>query len=94
LIWENWNEVGERAFALAETYSAQRLHLSGQTRSDVGAFVTTLRTLLTRSVYPNVQGEADTTHQAALRAALAEIAAELPKVRDLLETEYLEGRST
>jgi hypothetical protein len=94
LIWENWNEVGERAFALAETYSAQRLHLSGQTRSDVGAFVTTLRTLLTRSVYPNVQAEADTAHQAALRAALAEIAGELPKIRDLLETEYLEGRST
>jgi len=94
LIWENWNEVGERAFALAETYSAQRLHLSGQTRSDVGAFVTTLRKLLTRSVYPNVQGDVDTAHQAALRGALAEIAAELPKIRDLLETEYLEGRST
>jgi hypothetical protein len=44
-------------------------------------------------VYPHVQGEIDGPHQEALRAALAEIAAELPKVRDLLETEYLEGRS-
>jgi hypothetical protein len=92
-VWENWNEVGERSFALAEVYSAQRLHLSAQTRDDVGAFITTLRTLLTRSVYPHVQGEIDGPHQEALRAALAEIAAELPKVRDLLETEYLEGRS-
>ena len=93
LIWENWNEVGERAFALAETYSAQRVHLSAQSRADVGAFVTTLRTLLTRSVYPNVQREADMAHQSALHGALAEIAAELPRIRDLLETEYLEGRS-
>ncbi len=93
LVWENWNEVGERAFTLAETYSAQRLHLSAQARSDVGVFVTTLRTILTRSVYPNVQGDADQSRQAVLREALAEIAAELPKIRDLLETEYLEGRS-
>jgi hypothetical protein len=92
LIWENWNEVGERTFALAETYSAQRLHLSGQTRSDVGEFVTTLRTLLTRSVYPNLQADADSGRQAALHGALAEIAAEMPRIRDLLETEYLEGR--
>jgi hypothetical protein len=91
LVWENWNEVGERAFTLAETYSAQRLHLSAQARTDVGAFVTTLRTLLTRSVYPNVQANADQVHQAGLQAALAEIADELPKVRELLETEYLEG---
>lgn len=92
-IWENWNDVGERTFALAEIYSAQRLHLSAQTRADVGAFVTNLRTLLTRSVYPNVQREADKEQHAALRAALAEIALEMPKIRDLLETEYLEGRS-
>lgn len=91
LVWENWNEVGERAFTLAETYSAQRLHLSAQARTDVGAFVTTLRRLLTRSVYPNLQGNADQVHQAGLQAALAEIADELPKIRDLLETEYLEG---
>ena len=93
LVWENWNEVGERAFALAEVYSAQRLHLSAQTRSDVGAFVTTLRTLLTRSVYPNLRAEPDTGRQVGLRVALAEIAEELPKIRDVLETEYLEGKT-
>jgi hypothetical protein len=93
LIWENWNEVGERAFSLADAYSAQRLHLSEQTRGEVDLFVTTLRTLLTRSVYPNLQPEPDATQQAALRAALEEIAAELLKVRQTLEWEYLEGRS-
>ena len=93
LVWENWNEVGERAFALAEIYSAQRLHLSAQTRGDVGEFVTTLRTLLTRSIYPNLQSETNGGRQAALRDALAEIADLLPSVRDVLETEYLEGRT-
>jgi hypothetical protein len=88
LIWENWNEVGERAFALADAYSAQRLHLSDPARDDVGHFVTALRLLLTRSVYPNLQTDPDAAQQAALRTALEEIAAELPKVRAALDREY------
>jgi len=93
LIWENWNEVGERAFSLAEAYSSQRLHLSEETRDDIELFVTTLRTLLTRSVYPNLQLEPDAAQQAALRSALEEIAGEIPKARQMLEREYREGFS-
>ena len=93
LVWENWNEVGERAFSLADAYSAQRLHLSDETCGEVDQFVTRLRTLLTRSVYPNLQPDPDATQQAALRVALEEIAAELPRVRQTLEWEYREGRS-
>jgi hypothetical protein len=93
LIWENWNEVGERAFSLAEAYSSQRLHLSEETRVDIELFVTTLRTLLTRSVYPNLQLEPDAAQQAALRSALEEIAGEIPKARQKLEREYREGFS-
>jgi hypothetical protein len=55
--------------------------------------VTTLRTLLTRSVYPNLQPEPDAAQQAALRDALEEIAGEIPKVRQRLEREYREGLS-
>jgi hypothetical protein len=93
LVWENWNEVGERAFSLADAYSAQRLHLSEETRGEIEVFVTTLRALLTRSVYPNLQPEPDASQQAALRSALEEIAAEFPKVRQRLEREYREGLS-
>jgi hypothetical protein len=93
LIWENWNEVGERAFSLAEAYSSQRLHFSEETRGDIELFVTTLRTLLTRSVYPNLQLEPDAAQQAALRSALEEIAGEIPKVRQKLEREYRDGLS-
>jgi hypothetical protein len=93
LVWENWNEVGERAFSLADAYSAQRLHLSEETRREIEVFVTTLRTLLTRSVYPNLHLEPDATQQAALRSALEEIAGEFPKLRQRLEREYREGLS-
>lgn len=88
LIWENWNEVGERAFALADAYSAQRLYLSDPMREEVGRFVTALRLLLTLSVYPNLQIDPDAAQQAALRTALEEMAAELPKMRAALDREY------
>lgn len=93
LIWENWNDVGERVFALADDFNARRVYLSPQTRADVGAFVTTLRRLLTRSVYPNLQPDADPSQRAALRAALAEIATALTSVRDVLDRECQEESS-
>jgi hypothetical protein len=93
LVWENWNEVGERAFSLADAYSSQRLHLSEETRGEIEVFVTTLRALLTRSVYPNLQPEPDAAQQAALRSALEEIAGEFPRIRQRLEREYREALS-
>lgn len=88
LIWENWNEVGERAFALADAYSAQRVYLSEKTREELGTFVTALRVTLTRSIYPNLHADADANQQAALRAALEQVALELPRARRALDTEY------
>jgi hypothetical protein len=76
---------------MADTYSAQRLYLSEQARSDVGAFITALRLLLTRSIYPNLHTDLNAAQQDALREALDEIAAELPKVRSALDREYREA---
>lgn len=89
LVWDNWNEVGERAFALADAFSAQRLALSEEVREDVGRFVTAIRLLLTQSVYPNLQTDPDADQQAALHASLEEIAVDLPKVRAALDRDYL-----
>ena len=83
--------MGERAFSLADAYSSQRLYLSEETRGEIELFVITLRTLLTRSVYPNLHPEPDAVQQAALRTALEEIAGEIPKARQMLEREYREG---
>jgi hypothetical protein len=91
LIWENWNDVGELAFALADAFSAQRLVLSDQARIDLGNFVTEMRRLLTRSIYPNLHIDADAAQQQAVRGALAEFATALPKVRDSLDREYREN---
>jgi hypothetical protein len=92
LVWENWSEVGERAFALADAFNAQRLHLSDTCCGEFEAFVTSLRNQLTRSVYPNLQPEPSLTQQTALRAALTELATELPRARLTLEREYREGQ--
>ena len=88
LVWENWNEVGERAFALADALSAQRLFLTDECRAELGTFITSVRTLLTRSVYPHLQPEPSLAQQTALRAALEEIAAAIPRAREALEREF------
>ena len=88
LAWENWKDVGERAFAFADHFNTQRLHLSEPTRNEVAAFVTTLRGLLTRSVYPNLRPDPTPAQLQALRAALDQLAAALPPVRDRLAGEY------
>ena len=88
MVWDNWKDVGDRAFALADAVNAQRLQLSSATGAELTAFITLLRGQLTRSIYPNV-GEAVTAEQRdALRAALVVLAVELPKVRRALDTEY------
>lgn len=88
LAWENWKDVGERAFALADCFSAQRLLLTDGTRAEVAAFVTTLRGVLTRSVYPNLVPDPTPQQTEALRGALTALAAELPRARRALETEF------
>lgn len=88
LAWENWKDVGERAFALADGYSAQRIYLSDGARTEVAGFVTTLRGVLTRVVYPNLAVDATPNQVDALRGALGTLAAEFPAVRRALEREY------
>lgn len=88
LAWENWKDVGERAFALADGFSSQRIYLSDGARTEVAGFVTTLRGVLTRIVYPNLAVDATPAQIDALRGALGTLAAELPAVRRSLEREY------
>jgi len=92
LVWENWNDVGERVFVLADTFNTQGLHLSQQAREDLAQFLTTLRTLLTGTIYPNLQSGAGSGQELALRQALNQIARGLRDLREALEREY-EGPS-
>jgi len=88
LAWENWKDVGERAFSLADAFSTQRLCFTDPTRQELAAFVTTLRGSLTRAIYPNLVPDPTPEQLDALRSALGALAAELPRVRRALETEF------
>jgi len=88
LAWENWKDVGERAFAFADQFNTQRLLLGAPARDEVAAFVTELRGVLTSSVYPNLRPDAGDAQLAALRSALDRLAARLPQVRERLAGEY------
>ena len=93
LVWENWKDVGDRAFDLADAFNAQRLQLSDETRSVLTAFVTLLRGQLTRAIYPNLGPDLTSTQREELRGSLAVLAVELPKVRRALDLEYREAYS-
>ncbi|CAA9576851.1 MAG: hypothetical protein AVDCRST_MAG59-4225, partial [uncultured Thermomicrobiales bacterium] len=88
LAWENWKDVGERAFSLADAISAQRLCFSDPTRQELTAFITTLRGALTRAIYPNLVPDPTPEQLDGLRSALGALAGELPRVRRALETEF------
>lgn len=85
LAWENWKDVGERAFAFADAYSAQGLFLDDDARAQVAAFVTTLRGLLTQSIYPNLRPDPTPVQTETLRRALVTLATTVPKIRALFE---------
>lgn len=90
LVWDNWKEVGERAFDFADLYSARRLYLSEATRTQTGAFVAELRTLLTESIYPNLRPNASPAQRDRLRQALGVLAARFPEIRACIEGDFRE----
>lgn len=87
LAWENWKDVGERAFSFADAYSVQRLNLSPRAQQELAAFVTMLRGVLTRSIYPSLVPDPTDEQLDALRDALNTLAAQLPRIRRTLEHE-------
>lgn len=94
LKWENWKEVGDSAFALGGYFNQHRLQLDAATSAAVAACITTLRTALTQSVYPNLQANPTPEQAETLRAGLEQIAAALPATRGCLEACYRELAGT
>jgi len=93
LSWENWKDVGERAFAFADAFSSQCLFLDEHDRVEVAAFVSSLRRLLTQAIYPNLRPDPTAAQTNALMEALTSLSDALPRVRLLLEgTTRLPGR--
>jgi small-conductance mechanosensitive channel len=89
LSWESWKEVGDRAFAFGDAFSQHRIALDAETAAAVERFVATLRQALTGAVYPSVKDASPSLQQLrGMRAALQEIIAALPTVRQRLEASY------
>jgi hypothetical protein len=91
LRWENWKEVGDATFAFAESFAQHRLEFDDATCRDLTGFIREMRGLLTRSIYPNLQAAATNSEtRAALRKALEQLGAEIPRAREGLERAYRE----
>lgn len=88
LVWDNWKEVGERAFDFADLYSARRLYLSETARRQAGAFVGELRGQLTEAIYPNLRPNASPAQRDRLRLALGVLAVRFPEVRTCFEHDF------
>jgi hypothetical protein len=91
LRWEHWKEVGDGTFAFAEAFAQHRLDLDDATCRDLTGFIGDVRSLLTRSIYPNLQAAASNPEtRAKLRKALEQLGAEIPRAREGLERAYRE----
>ncbi|CAA9561022.1 MAG: hypothetical protein AVDCRST_MAG87-1578 [uncultured Thermomicrobiales bacterium] len=89
MIWDNWSEVGERAYALGDAFNQHRLVLDPETADEIEGFIAILRRGLTGSVDPNVRTQQPTPIQLQqMRAGLETIVAALPGVRRRVELAY------
>jgi len=81
LVWDNWKDVGDRAFAFADAFNAERISLDPSVDEALATFVVTLRGTLTQSIYPNLRANPSPSQTEALRAALTTLASDLPQAR-------------
>ena len=93
MVWANWSDVGERAYAFGNVFNENRLVLEAGTGDEIAAFISTLRQGLTGRVYPAVRGGSPTADQLAqLRDGLQNIVEALPTVRRKIESAYRDGK--
>jgi hypothetical protein len=89
LAWEQWKEVGDAAFAFADSFNRNRLVLDDGACRELSAFVTGVREQLTDHIYPNLRQPGDAQRE-ALRLALERLGADISTARDRLEQLYRE----
>lgn len=92
LEWDNWNDVGERAYAFGESFNTARILLAPELAGHVEAFITALRQALTTNIYPTVQSDHPTpAHLERMRDGLTNIVERIPHLRRELESAYREA---
>lgn len=89
LNWDNWSDVGERAYAFGNAFNQNRFVLDAATADEIERFIGILRQGLTGAVYPNVRSSNPTPAQIEqMRAGITSIVVALPRVRRRLEGVY------
>jgi hypothetical protein len=88
LRWEQWKEIGDAAFAFAESFAQHRLDLDDATCRDLTAFLGEVRGLLTGAIYPNLKAAASAETRTELHRAIEQLGAEIPRAREGLERAY------
>lgn len=95
LRWENWNDVGDKAFSFGDVFNQTRFVLDPEIADQIEKFIATFRQALTGAVYPVVQNPRRSPSQVAqMRAGLITIVASLPPLRRTLEAAYRETGAT
>ena len=89
LAWEQWKEVGDAAFAFADSFNRNRLVFDDSTCRELSTFVTGVREQLTDNIYPNLRQPTEDQRQ-HLRQALEQLGADISTARDRLEHLYRE----
>ena len=89
LVWENWNDVGDRAYAFGEVFNQTRVLLEPEIAGHIEHFIGTLRQALTGTIYPVLQGESRSPAQVAqVRRGLEAVVSALGPLRRELESAY------
>lgn len=92
LVWANWGDVADRAYAFGEAFSKNRVLLDPALAERVEVFISTFRAALTGTVYPIVQESATTpAQQAQLRAGIVTVVEGITPIRREFEQTWLQG---
>jgi hypothetical protein len=89
LEWDNWDDIGEHAYAFGVAFNQSRLVLDPELSHQIEQFIGTLRLALTGKVYPTVRRAEPTRAQlATMRSGLEAIVSSLTPIRRQLETSW------
>ncbi|MCO5214980.1 MAG: hypothetical protein M9953_03065 [Thermomicrobiales bacterium] len=92
LIWDNWGDVADRAYAFGESFSQSRYLLDPELALRVETFIATFRTNLTTTVYPVVQDEHRSSQQRQqMRIGIVTVVDEIRPLRREFEQTWLNG---
>lgn len=92
LVWDNWGEVADKAYAFGEAFSKNRVLLDPELAGRVEHFIASFREALTGTVYPIVQAEQTSAKQRQqIRAGIVVVVEGISPIRREFEQTWLSG---